>query len=186
MDKNKIEEGIKLMLEGIGEDTSREGLVETPARVARAAEELFGGLELNPSIHTEKVFHQDDSELVLVKDIEFHSMCEHHLLPFYGKAAIAYVPNNGEVIGLSKVARILDDVAKKPQMQERITEEVASVIMDSLNPQGVMVILQGEHMCMSLRGVEKHGSSTVTKETRGVFKENEQLRREVFQMISFD
>lgn len=184
MDKPRIEEAVKEIIVAIGEDPEREGLLETPARVARMFEEVFGGLEKDPSIHAKKIFHESNSELVLVKDIEFSSMCEHHFLPFYGKGHIAYIPRDGRVVGLSKLARILEDVSKRPQMQERITNDVCDILMDTLDPDGVMVVLEGDHMCMNIRGVKKPGSQTVTKATRGVFKENYQMRKEILDMIN--
>lgn len=183
MDKQRIEKAMREIIIAVGEDPDREGLVETPARVARMFEELFAGLDKDPSIHARKVFHEDNSELVLVKDIPFTSMCEHHFLPFYGKGHIAYIPNEGRVVGLSKLARILEDISKRPQMQERITNDVADTLMETLNPKGVMVVLEGEHMCMNIRGVKKPGSSTVTKATRGLYRDQYDLRKEVMDMI---
>lgn len=184
MDKKRIEAAMKEIIIAIGEDPEREGLQETPARVARMFEEVFAGLEKDPSIHAKKVFHEDNSEVVLVKDITFTSMCEHHFLPFYGKGHIAYIPREGRVVGLSKLARILEDISKRPQMQERITNDVADTLMDTLNPQGVMVILEGDHMCMNIRGVKKSGSSTVTKATRGLYRNSYELRKEILDMIN--
>ncbi len=183
MDKQRIEDAMREIIIAIGEDPEREGLVETPARVARMFEEVFAGIEKDASIHAKKTFHEDNSEVVLVKDISFSSMCEHHFLPFYGKGHIAYIPRDGKVVGLSKLARILEDVSKRPQMQERITNDVCDILMNTLNPLGVMVILEGDHMCMNIRGVKKPGSKTVTKATRGLYKENAELRREIIDFI---
>lgn len=183
MDNQRIEKAIHEILLAIGEDPTREGLRETPARVGRMYAEVFGGLELDPTRHAEKVFHESNSEIVLVRDIHFHSMCEHHLLPFYGVGHIAYKPKDGRVVGLSKLARILEEVSRRPQMQERITNAVADILWETLEPEGVMVVLEGDHMCMRMRGVKSPASSTITKATRGVYSEDLDLRREIMQMI---
>lgn len=183
VDYKRIEKAVEEILLAVGEDPGREGLLETPKRVAKMYAERFEGLEKNPAVHTQKYFHEDNSELVLVKDIEFDSTCEHHLLPIYGKAHIAYKPRDGRVIGLSKLARILEDISKRPQLQERITNDVADVLMDNLDPEGVFVVVEAEHMCMSIRGIKKRGSVTVTKSERGVFKEDYRLKDEVLGMI---
>lgn len=183
MDNKRIEAAVREILLAVGEDPEREGLLETPKRVAKMYAERFEGLEKDPRVHTEKFFHEDNSELVLVKDIEFDSTCEHHLLPIYGKAHIAYKPRDGRVIGLSKLARILEDISKRPQLQERITNSVADILMDNLNPEGVFVVVEAEHMCMSIRGIKKRGAITVTKAERGDFKHDDILRREVMDMI---
>lgn len=179
VDKQRIEKAVKEILIAVGEDPNREGLQETPARVARMYEERFAGLERYLSVHTKKYFHESSSELVLVKDIDFNSTCEHHLLPIYGKGHIAYIPRDGKVIGLSKLARILEDISQRPQMQERITNHVADVLSDNLNPEGVFVILEAEHMCMSIRGIKKFGAKTITKAMRGTFADSRELRQEV-------
>ena len=169
--KDKIIEGVKLILEGIGEDITREGLVETPDRIARMYEEIFSGMNEDVSVHLQKRFHVEDNQMILEKDIPFYSMCEHHLLPFFGKVHIAYVPN-GEVLGLSKLARCVEVFAKRPQLQERMTAQIADAIMNELQPLGVMVMVEAEeHMCMTMRGVKKPGSKTVTTVARGCFKE---------------
>lgn len=185
MDKARIEKAVKEILYAIGDDPEREGLKETPQRVAKMYAERFRGIEKDPSEHAKKIFHEDKSELVLVKDINFSSTCEHHLLPFYGVGHIAYIPDGGRVVGLSKLARILEEISLRPQMQERITNDVADVLWEVLEPKAVFVILEAEHMCMTLRGVKKPGSKTVTKALRGEFKENAELRREVLDMITF-
>lgn len=170
MNTEKIEAGVKLILEGIGDDPNREGLKETPARVARMYEEVFAGMTQNPAVHFEKTFDENCHEMVLVRDIEFYSMCEHHLVPFFGKAHIAYIPSDeGRVCGLSKLARLVDVFSRRPQVQERLTSQVANALVGQLNPNGVVVVMEAEHMCMSMRGVKKPGSRTVTSAVRGVF-----------------
>lgn len=174
VDKDKIIEGVKLILEGIGEDVKREGLIETPERIARMYEEIFAGMDEDASVHLNKTFTAENTDMIIEKDISFYSVCEHHLVPFYGKAHIAYVPN-GKVVGLSKLARTVEVYAKRPQLQERMTTQIADAIMDNLGAKGVMVILEAEHMCMTMRGVKKPGSRTVTLASRGVFEENDRL-----------
>jgi len=183
VDKAKIEAGVKLILEGIGEDCAREGLLETPQRIARMYEEVFKGMDENASEHLAKRFSVMDNELVLEKDIVFYSMCEHHLLPFYGKAHVAYIPN-GEVVGLSKLARTVEVFAKRPQLQERMTAQIADAIMEDLQAKGVMVVIEAEHMCMTMRGIKKPGSKTVTCVKRGEFVENKSLQDTFYQMLN--
>ena len=168
VDQKKVQEAIKLLLEGIGEDTDREGLKETPERIGRMYEEICGGMDQDAGEHLSKVFSVDNNEMVLEKDITFYSMCEHHLMPFYGKAHVAYIPD-GKVVGLSKLARTVEVYARRLQIQERMTAQIADDIMKYLAPQGVMVMLEAEHMCMTMRGVKKPGSRTVTSAVRGVF-----------------
>lgn len=182
MDKDKIMEGVKLILEGIGEDPAREGLLETPLRVAKMYDELAAGYTDDAALHLEKRFKADSNDIVIEKDIYFYSMCEHHMLPFYGTAAIAYVPN-GEVVGLSKIARTLEVYARRLQLQERLTAQVADAFMENLNAKGVMVLIEAEHMCMTMRGIKKPGTKTVTTVTRGVFAEDEKLRNEFYRML---
>lgn len=182
VNKEKIEEAVKLLLEGIGEDVNREGLVETPARIARMYEEVFSGMDEDAKVFLSKRFHVDNNDIVLEKDIVFYSMCEHHLLPFYGKAHVAYIPN-GEVAGLSKLARTVETFAKRPQLQERMTSQIADAVMEHLHAKGVMVMLEAEHMCMTMRGVKKPGSKTVTCVKRGEFAENESLVRDFYQLL---
>jgi len=182
LNKEKIIDGVKLILEGIGEDINREGLVETPDRIARMYEEIFSGLNANAEKELSKTFEVDQNNLVLEKDIRFYSMCEHHFVPFYGKAHIAYIPK-GRVVGLSKLARCVEIYAKKPQLQERLTNEVANAIMEYLDAEGVMVVIEAEHMCMSMRGIKKPGSKTLTTACKGCFKEDYNLRREVLDLI---
>lgn len=168
MDSNKIKEGVKLILEGIGEDVNREGLVETPDRIARMCEEIFAGLGSDASEHYDKKFTAINNNMVIEKDIHFYSVCEHHLLPFYGCAHIAYIPD-GSVAGLSKLARTVETFARRPQIQENMTAQIADAIVSNLNPKGVMVMIEAEHMCMTMRGVQKPGTKTVTTVTRGAF-----------------
>ena len=182
IDKDKIEEGVRLLLEGIGEDINREGLVETPERIARMYEEIFAGIGEEPDEILSKTFSVINSEMVLEKDITFYSMCEHHLMPFYGKAHIAYVPD-GRVVSLSKLARTVELYAKRPQIQERMTGQIADALMQVLSPRGAMVVIEAEHMCMTMRGVEKPGSKTVTYALRGVFEEDMALQQRVLAMI---
>jgi GTP cyclohydrolase I len=171
MDHQKIEQGVRLILEGIGEDPEREGLRETPARVARAYEEICAGMDADPSRELEVTFDADYHDMICVRDIEFHSLCEHHLLPFFGTASIVYVPGaDGRVCGLSKLARVVDDIARRPQLQERLTRQIADSIESVLAPSGVFVIVRAEHLCMTMRGVRKPGAQTVTSAARGIFQ----------------
>lgn len=182
MDKEKIKKGVRLILEGIGEDINREGLIETPNRIAKMYEELAAGYQEDANEHLAKRFHVEQNDIVMEKNIRFYSFCEHHMLPFYGTAAIAYIPN-GEVVGLSKIARVLEVYAKRFQLQERLTAQVADVFMEELNPKGVMVLIEAEHMCMTMRGVKKPGTKTVTVVTRGAFDKSEALRNEFYRML---
>ncbi|MCH5263049.1 MAG: GTP cyclohydrolase I FolE [Lachnospiraceae bacterium] len=182
VDQKKIEQAVRLLLEGIGEDINREGLADTPNRVARMYEEIYKGMEEDASVHLSKTFAVDSNEIVVEKDITFYSTCEHHLMPFYGKAHIAYLPD-GRVVGLSKLARTVEVYARRLQIQEQMTTQVAEAIMDHLKPQGVMVMVEAEHMCMTMRGVAKPGSRTVTMAARGCFQENPQLQQYFFEMI---
>lgn len=185
MDSSKIEQGIRLILEGIGEDTEREGLIGTPGRISRMYEEIFGGLGSTPEEYLGTTFTVDNNEMVIEKDITFYSMCEHHLLPFYGKAHVAYIPD-GKVVGLSKLARTVDLIARKPQIQERMTAEIADSIMKYLKPKGALVMIEAEHMCMTMRGIRKPGSKTVTMVERGRFVDNKELKDEFFRMMSIN
>lgn len=180
---DQIEQGVRLILEGIGEDPNREGLLDTPKRVAKMYAEMFRGLTIDPREYFETIFHEEHEEVVLVKDIPFYSMCEHHLVPFYGHVHVAYIPRNGKITGLSKLARAVEAVAKRPQLQERITRTVANAIMEKLDPHGVMVIVEAEHMCMTMRGVKKPGSKTVTTVARGCFEVDAEKRKEVLTLI---
>lgn len=182
MNKEKIIEGVKLILEGIGEDPNREGLLETPDRVYRMYKEIFSGLNKDGKEYLEKSFTVENDDLVIEKDIVFYSMCEHHLVPFFGKAHIAYIPN-GKVAGLSKLARTIDIHSKKPQLQEKLTSEVADDIMKYLDAKGVIVMIEGEHTCMTMRGVKKPGTKTITTSYRGMFKEDRALRSEALSLM---
>lgn len=184
VDKEKVKAAVNMLLEAIGEDVSREGLVDTPDRIARMYEEIFSGMDDDASKYLSKRFTCESSEIVLEKDITFYSMCEHHLLPFYGKAHVAYIPN-GEVVGLSKLARTVEVFAKRPQLQERMTSQIADAIMKELNVKGAMVVVEAEHMCMTMRGVKKPGSKTVTVVARGAFEE-EAKKAEFFRMLGID
>ncbi|HWO95020.1 MAG TPA: GTP cyclohydrolase I FolE [Bacillus sp. (in: firmicutes)] len=183
VNKEQIEQAIRLILEAVGEDPNREGLLDTPKRVAKMYEEVFSGLNEDPKEHFQTVFGEDHEELVLVKDIPFYSMCEHHLVPFYGKAHVAYIPRGGKVTGLSKLARAVDAVARRPQLQERITSTIADSIVETLEPHGVMVVVEAEHMCMTMRGVKKPGAMTVTSAVRGVLETDAAARAEVLSFI---
>lgn len=183
INQEKIETAVKMILEAIGEDPEREGLVNTPARVARMYQEIFCGLHQDPKEHLQVMFTEDHEEMVLVKDISFYSMCEHHLLPFFGKAHVAYIPRKGKITGLSKLARTVETIAKRPQLQERLTSTIADMIMEALKPMGVLVVVEAEHMCMTMRGVKKPGSMTLTSAVRGLFKTNDSTRAEAFALI---
>ena len=183
MDKEKIKKAVRMLLEGIGENPDREGLIDTPKRVANMYEEIFAGMVNDPADQVSVFFTEEHDEMVLVKDIPIYSMCEHHLLPFFGNAHIAYIPKNGKITGLSKLARVVDMTAKKPQLQERLTSTVANILMDKLDAQGVMVVIEAEHMCMSMRGIKKSGSKTITSAIRGIFKTNLATREEAMTLI---
>lgn len=182
IDRNKVEQAVRMLLEGMGEDPDREGLIETPQRIARMYEEIYGGMEEDASEHLKKTFHVENNEMVVEKDITFYSTCEHHLLPFYGKAHIAYIPD-GKVVGLSKLARTVEVYAKRLQLQEQLTAQVADALMASLAPKGVMVMVEAEHLCMTMRGIKKPGSQTVTMVKRGIFEKDKDLTDLFFQMI---
>ncbi|MFG6355376.1 MAG: GTP cyclohydrolase I FolE [Acetatifactor sp.] len=181
IDREKIEQGVKLLLEGIGEDVSREGLTDTPDRVARMYEEIFCGMEEDAGEHLSKVFAAENEGVVLEKDIVFYSTCEHHMMPFFGRAHIAYLPQ-GKVVGLSKLARTVEVYARRLQIQERMTGQIADAVMEHLKPRGVMVILEAEHMCMTMRGIKKPGTGTVTVAVRGAFEDNA-LQEQVWHML---
>ncbi len=183
MDKSKIIEGVKLILEGIGEDPGREGLLETPERIARMYEEIFSGMTDNPTQILSKRFQVENNQMIMEKDIPFYSMCEHHFLPFFGRVHIAYVPN-GEVLGLSKLARCVELFAKRPQLQERMTAEICEAIMAEVKPQGVMVMVEAdEHLCMTMRGIKKPGTKTVTTAVKGCFEKEYYLQDRFYQML---
>ena len=183
MDIEKIEQATRMLLEAIGEDPDREGLQDTPGRVARMCEELYAGLSSDPEEHMSAVFTEQYSEIVLVRDIDFHSMCEHHLLPFVGKAHVAYVPGeSGKITGLSKLARLVEAYARRLQVQERLTGQVADKLMEVLEPRGALVVVEAEHQCMSMRGIQKPGALTITSAVRGLFL-SEATRAEALQLI---
>jgi GTP cyclohydrolase I len=182
VEQDKVKEAVKLLLEAIGEDVNREGLADTPERIARMYAEIFSGMGEDASEHLSKVFTVDNNEMVLEKDIVFYSMCEHHMLPFYGKVHVAYVPD-GKVVGLSKLARTVEVFAKRLQIQEQMTGQIADAIMEYLAPQGVMVVAEAEHMCMTMRGIKKPGSQTVSVAARGVFADNPALQEQFFHLL---
>jgi GTP cyclohydrolase I len=181
-DLPRIERAVREILAAVGEDPDREGLLETPARVARMYAEMFAGLNADPARHLQRVFTERYDEMVLVRDISFCSMCEHHLLPFLGKAHIGYLPR-GKVVGLSKLGRIVEEISKRPQVQERMTHQIADLMQTQLDPKGVIVVLEAEHTCMSIRGIKKPGSLTITSAVRGLFKTNESSRAEAMSLI---
>ncbi len=182
VDQKRIQAAVREILLAVGEDPDRDGLIDTPARVARMYAELFSGLHQDPREVLSRTFPEKYDEMVLVKDIEFASMCEHHLLPFMGKAHIAYLPN-GRLVGLSKLARAVEILSRRPQVQERITEELADLLMEKLDARGVGVVLEATHTCMTIRGVRKPGSITTTSAMRGVFRENPPTRVEFLSLI---
>ncbi len=185
MDKERIEKAVREILFAVGEDPDREGLIDTPKRIAKMYEEIFAGLKEDPASHLQIHFQQEKyEELVLIKDIPFYSVCEHHLVPFFGKAHVGYLPRNGRLTGLSKLARVVDTVAKRPQLQERLTTIVADTIQNKLEPYGVIVVMEAEHMCMTMRGIKKPGSKTVTSAVRGVFSTDHKSRAEVMSIIN--
>ncbi len=184
MDRQRIEAAVREILIAIGEDPDREGLIETPNRVARMYEEIYSGLEEDPTKHL-KIFNEDNNdEMVVVRDIPLYSICEHHLIPFIGKAHIAYIPGNGRVIGLSKLARIVNCFAKRPQLQERLTAQVADFLDEHLQPQGVAVVVEAEHLCMTMRGARASGSQTRTSAMRGIMRSDARTRAEALSLLS--
>ena len=183
MDRKKIEDGVRLILEGVGEDAERPGLLDTPRRVADLYAEIFSGIDQDPMEYLVPVDGESHEEMVLIKDIPLYSVCEHHLLPFAGMAHVAYIPEGGRIVGLSKIVRVLETFASRPQVQERLTTQVAESIMKGLSPKGVMVVIEAEHMCMSMRGVRKPNSTTVTSAVRGSFRRDERTRSETLSLI---
>ena len=183
MDLARIEAAVKEILEAVGEDPNRPGLLETPARVARMYQEVFAGLERDAREDVKLFSEGENEEMVLVGDIPFYSMCEHHLLPFMGKAHVVYIPRDGKVFGLSKIARIVDTLAKRPQIQERLTSQIADIINEASDPYGVCVVLEAEHLCMTMRGIKKPGSRTVTSALRGVCQTDARTRQEAMSLI---
>ena len=182
IDKKKIREAVHLLLEGIGEDPDREGLRETPERVARMYEEIFGHGDEDPRVSLSTKFDEQHHEVVLVKDIPFFSMCEHHLMPFFGKAHVAYIPS-GQIVGISKLARVVEAFARRPQVQERMTSQIAEIINKELKPEGVAVVCEAVHTCMTMRGVKKPGASVITSAMRGAFRKNVSTRTEIMALI---
>jgi GTP cyclohydrolase I len=182
IDLPRIEKAVREILLAIGENPDREGLVRTPNRVARAYVEMMSGLKSDPRDHLKTVFHERYQEVVLLRDIEFNSLCEHHLLPFTGRAHVAYLPD-GKVVGLSKLARLVDGYARRPQVQERLTTQIADALMEELNPIGAACVIEAVHTCMTIRGVKKHGSTMVTSELRGIFKKNPASRAEILSLM---
>jgi len=179
----KIEKGIRLVLEGVGEDPNRPGIRETPRRVARMFSEILGGIRENPEKHLKVIEHEKHDEMVLIKNIPLYSMCEHHMLPFAGVAHVAYIPKGGRIVGLSKITRVVDGLSRRLQVQERLTKQVADLISEHLKPMGVMVVIEAEHMCMSMRGAKKPKTITVTSAVRGVFRTTPVTRAEAINLI---
>ncbi|HEY2813893.1 MAG TPA: GTP cyclohydrolase I FolE [Acidimicrobiales bacterium] len=184
VDKARIEKAVREILIAIGEDPDRDGLVDTPVRVARMYEEIFAGLHDDPSVYLKTTFEADHDEMVMLRDIPMYSACEHHLLPWIGQAHVAYIPNDdGRVTGLSKLARLVDAYAKRPQVQERLTSQIADELDRSLDPKGVMVVIEAEHLCMTMRGIRKPGATTVTSAVRGLFRRNVATREEAMRFL---
>lgn len=184
IDHDRIARAVKEILSAIGEDPNRDGLLDTPQRVARMYAEICGGLREDPTAHLDTTFEVSHDEIIVVRDIPFYSICEHHLIPFFGKAHLAYLPKkDGRITGLSKLARLVDGYAKRPQVQERLTGEIADAIDVKLSPRGTAVVLEAEHLCMSMRGIKKPGARTVTSSMRGIFRENPSSREEVLNLI---
>lgn len=183
MNKKKIERAVRDILRAIGEEPGRKDLLATPRRVAEMYEEIFFGIDKDPARELEITLDQKHDEIILLKGIPLYSVCEHHLLPFMGRAHVAYIPKNGRVTGLSKIARVVDLLSRRPQVQERLTTQVADIIMEKLKPQGCMVVIQAEHLCMSMRGVQKPGTLTVTSVVRGIFQKNEKTRAEALALM---
>nr|P0C0C1.1 RecName: Full=GTP cyclohydrolase 1; AltName: Full=GTP cyclohydrolase I; Short=GTP-CH-I [Streptococcus pyogenes]CAA04237.1 GTP cyclohydrolase [Streptococcus pyogenes] len=184
INKEKAEAAIYQFLEAIGENPNREGLLDTPKRVAKMYAEMFAGLKKDPKEEFTAVFTEHHEDVVIVKDISFYSMCEHHQVPFYGKAHIAYLPSDGRVTGLSKLARAVEVASKRPQLQERLTAQIADALVEALHPTGVLVLVEAEHMCMTMRGIKKPGSKTITTTARGLYKEDRSERQEVMALMT--
>lgn len=183
VDTARIEQAVGMILEAVGENPGRAGLQATPARVARACAELFVGTNKDPAAEIDVFFDIEHDEMVLVKDISFYSLCEHHLLPFFGRAHVAYIPRDGRLTGLSKLARVVETAARRLQVQERLTNQIATAVISRLAPAGVLVVIEAEHLCMTMRGINKPGSVTVTSAVHGIFRENEKTRAEAFAII---
>jgi GTP cyclohydrolase I len=184
MDLERIAAAVREILAAIGEDPDRDGLLDTPERVARMYAEICGGLHEDPSQHLTVTFESTHDEMVMVRDIPIHSLCEHHLIPFIGKAHVAYIPGtDGRITGLSKIARLVEGFSRRPQVQEQLTVQIADALESTLGPRGVMVVIEAEHLCMSMRGVQKAGSTTVTSAVRGLFRENNSTREEAMRFV---
>ena len=183
MEKKKIEKAVRDILQAIGENPSRKDLLDTPRRVAEMYEEIFSGVSQKPEKELEVILDQKHNEIILLKGIPLYSICEHHLLPFIGKVHVAYIPKQGRVTGLSKLVRVVDALARRPQVQERLTTQIAEIIMSKLRPQGCMVVIEAEHLCMSMRGVRKPGTLTITSAVRGIFQNNEKTRAETLSLM---
>ena len=183
MDKRRIEKAVREILIAVGENPARRDIKDTPRRVADMYEEILSGMKINPEKELEVIFEKDHDEIILLRGIPLYSICEHHLLPFIGKAHVAYIPKGNRVTGLSKLARVVDVLSKRPQVQERLTTDIADVIMKKLKPRGVMVIIEAEHLCISMRGVKKSGVLTITSAVRGIFRKNEKTRFEAMALI---
>ena len=181
--QEKVEQAVYQLLEALGENPEREGLLDTPKRVAKMYAEMFSGLNEDPKDQFTAVFSEVHDEVVLVKDIPFYSMCEHHLVPFYGKAHVAYLPSGDKVTGLSKLARAVEVAARRPQLQERLTDQVATALEEALNPRGVFVMVEAQHMCMTMRGIKKPGSKTITTVAKGLYKEDREERKEILSLM---
>lgn len=184
-DHERIREAVRMLFEAIGDDPDRAGIRDTPDRVARSFDEIFAGVLVDPEDVLSVVFEEGHDELVMMRDIPFHSMCEHHLVPFFGKAHVAYLPNvRGQVTGLSKLARLVDVVAKRPGLQERMTTQIADALEKALDPRGVLVVVEARHLCMEMRGIRKPGAETVTSTVRGIFREDPRTRAEAMSLLS--
>lgn len=183
MDKKRIENAVREILKAVGEDVNRRDILATPKRVADMYEEILSGIKEDPRKELEVVFEKDHDEIILLKGIPIYSLCEHHLLPFIGKAHVAYIPKGNRITGLSKIARVVDILSKRLQVQEHLTTDLADIIMEKLKPKGVMVVIEAEHMCLSMRGVKKPGVLTVTSAVRGIFRRNEKTRTEALSLI---
>jgi GTP cyclohydrolase I len=183
MDKDKIIKGMRMILEGIGEDPDRPGLKDTPVRVAEMYEEIFSGIAADTEALIKPMSGESHDEMVMIRDIPFYSVCEHHLLPFFGKAHIAYIPGAGKIVGISALARALEVLAKRPQVQERLTKQLADLIVGRLKPKGAMVVIEAEHLCMSMRGAKKPGSRVITSAVRGMFRTKESTRLEMLELL---
>ncbi|MDR0469286.1 MAG: GTP cyclohydrolase I FolE [Peptococcaceae bacterium] len=183
MDEQMVKESVRMFLTAIGEDPDREGLLETPGRIANMVKEVFAGIGADPGEHLVRTFDENHEEMVLVSNIPMYSFCEHHLLPFFGKAHVAYIPHRGKVTGISKLARVVDGYSRRPQIQERLTGQIADAVMEKLQPYGVMVVIEAEHLCMTIRGVNKPGARTTTSATRGIFRTEAATRAEALALI---